>query len=79
MGQGTKSRKLPAEVIGNAVKVINIATGKSNSGTTPGRQAGLLGRVTDCEKADIHGEMRSFFFARNQNLLRIPIARNRER
>jgi hypothetical protein len=42
MPRGPKGEKRPADVIGNAVKVMRIATGEieEDRGTTPGRAKG---------------------------------------
>lgn len=45
MPRGPKGEKRPADVIGNAVKVMRIATGEEAEDTTPASAAATLGKL----------------------------------
>jgi hypothetical protein len=45
MPKGPKGEKRPADVIGNAVKVMRIATGEEEDAITPASAAATLGKL----------------------------------
>lgn len=45
MPKGPKGEKRPADVIGNAVKVMRIATGEEDDATAPASAAAILGKL----------------------------------
>jgi hypothetical protein len=45
MPRGPKGEKRPADVIGNAVKVMRIATGEEEDAITTGSAAAALGKL----------------------------------
>ncbi len=45
MPTGPKGEKRPADVIGNAVKVMRIATGEEDEDITPASAAATLGKL----------------------------------
>ena len=45
MPKGPKGEKRPADVIGNAMKVMQIATGEEEDVTTPASAAATLGKL----------------------------------
>jgi hypothetical protein len=45
MPKGPKGEKRPADVIGNAVKVMRIATGEEEDAVTPANAAATLGKL----------------------------------
>jgi len=45
MPKGPKGEKRPADVIGNAVKVMRIATGEENDVVTPASAGATLGKL----------------------------------
>jgi hypothetical protein len=45
MPKGPKGEKRPADVIGNAVKVMRIATGEEQEDITPANAAATLGKL----------------------------------
>ena len=45
MPKGPKGEKRPADVIGNAVKVMRIATGEEEDTVTPANAAATLGKL----------------------------------
>jgi hypothetical protein len=45
MPKGPKGEKRPADVIGNAVKVMRIATGEEEEAVTPANAAATLGKL----------------------------------
>jgi hypothetical protein len=51
MPKGPKGEKRPADVIGNAVKVMRIATGEEEDITTPASAAATLGKLGGAARA----------------------------
>ena len=51
MPKGPKGEKRPADVIGNAVKVMRIATGEEEDVTTPANAAATLGKLGGAARA----------------------------
>ncbi len=51
MPKGPNGEKRPAGVIGNAVKVMRIATGEKEDVTTPASAAAILGRLGGAARA----------------------------
>ena len=51
MPKGTKGEKRPADVIGNAVKVMRIAAGEEENVTTPANAAAILGKLGGAARA----------------------------
>jgi hypothetical protein len=45
MPKGPKGQKRPTDVIGDAVKVMRIATGEEQEGITPANAAATLGKL----------------------------------
>ncbi|HQT65130.1 MAG: RNA-binding protein [Acidocella sp. 20-57-95] len=45
MPKGPKGEKRPADVVGNAVKVMRMATGEEDDVTTPASAAATLGKL----------------------------------
>ena len=45
MPEGPKGEKRPADVIGNAVKVMRIATGEEEDAVTPASAGATLGKL----------------------------------
>ena len=45
MSKGPRGEKRPADVIGNAVKVMRIATGEEDDVVTPASAAATLGKL----------------------------------
>lgn len=48
MPEGPKGEKRPADVVGDTVHVMRIATGAAEEGREPGNPAAVLGRIQDC-------------------------------
>ena len=70
MPRGPKGEKRPADVIGNAVHVMRIATGEIDDKTSeaelsPQRKGGLKGGRSRAEK--LSPEMRAFIAAKAAN------------
>jgi hypothetical protein len=51
MPKGPKGEKRPADVIGNAVKVMRIVTGEEEDVTTPASAAATLGKLGGVARA----------------------------
>ncbi len=51
MPKGPKGEKRPADVIGNAVKIMRIATGEEEDITTPASAAATLGKLGGAARA----------------------------
>jgi hypothetical protein len=59
MPKGPKGEKRPADVIGNAVKIMRIATGEEDEDTAPASAAATLGKLGGRARAvTLSGERR---------------------
>jgi hypothetical protein len=52
MPKGPKGEKRPADVIGNAVKVMRIATGEEQEDIAPANAAAILGKLGGKARAE---------------------------